>query len=373
MDLDLQREAWFPAARKFAESIGHVSNYPLAYVYAVFMSLSGHLMGRQAYVWYGSKLYANSYVCLVGSSGLSHKSTCMNLGLEALGEELQAVCHVARDMTTPAGIMQTMIHGQGTALFVLDELGLMLQKKRQDYASGLISKIVELYGNPGVTGNWTRYDPLTVDKPYLSILSGSTIEWLRGSLSASDLMAGFGNRMTFVLGTPREELPWPRLPYFEAMDWERLINFNGQVQRDDETNDIWNEFHINFTKLQKDSTPFVRVMAERVPEKILKCALVQAAWSDSPILHSEIMLRAIDWGRYLYKCVKELAPAFEYVEKQVMVQVEAGVTTRKALYKEVGHMFPTKRIREALDNLKWLKVLDEEEGKFVILKHPPSG
>lgn len=370
MDLDLSRRAWFPAAENFAENIGHVSNFPFAYVYAVFLALSGHIIGRQAYIWYGSKLYGNQYICLVGPSGLSHKSTAMNLGIETLGEELQEQAHIIRDMTTSSGLMQAMVHGNGATLAWLDELGLILQKKRQDFAAGLISKIVELYGTPNVTGNWTRFDPLTVEKPFLSILSGSTIEWLRSSLSTNDLMAGFGNRMTFVLGTPRPVKYWPRKPYLTDLGYEKLLDFVGPVDRDQDADDLWKEFYDKFEALQQAATPFMRVMCERLPEKILKCALVQAAWANTMILNGDIMERSIDWGRYLYWSIKELAPSFEHVEKQVLQKIEAGLVTRQQLFASMGHAIPTKRIREALENLTWLGLAheDKKEGKWYLLE-----
>ena len=45
MDYGLGRTGWYPAATDFAEAIAHVSNYPLAYVYAMFEALSGHIIG----------------------------------------------------------------------------------------------------------------------------------------------------------------------------------------------------------------------------------------------------------------------------------------------------------------------------------------
>ena len=75
------------------------------------------------------------------------------------------------------------------------------------------------------------------------------------------------------------------------------------------------------------------------------------------------MERSIDWGRYLYWSIKELAPSFEHVEKQVLQKIEAGLVTRQQLFGSMGHSIPTKRIREALENLAWLGLAQEDKAK----------
>lgn len=367
MDLTFGRKAWFPAAKDFGDAIGHVSNYPMAYVYALFLALSGHLIGRRAYIRYATALYPNQYVCLVGPSGLAHKSTAMSLSLESLGEQLDATPPI-RTLTTSQGLLTAMDNSAGKCLVVLDEIANMTAKKRQDFAADLLSRIVELYACPRTAGNYTRYDPIEVHNTFLTIISGSTIEWLREGLTSGDLMAGFGNRMTFVLGDPRLDQPWPKAPYFDDLEWDRIDGFQGIVRMDEEARERWDAWYARFYERQKEAIPFTRVMSERVPEKILKCCIVQAAWSRSNLIDFEMTERALDWGRYLLRSIEALAPAFQDAEKQILDAITRGIDTKQRLHGSFAHQFPAKRIKEALDYLKWLGYITDHEGVYLPLR-----
>lgn len=372
MDFPVTRKGWFPNAYKYWEAIGHVSNYPAAYVYAMFLALSGHIIGRQAYIRYAVPLYPNHYVCLVGPSALSHKSTAMTLGLESLGETLKEMPPI-RSLTTSQGLLQAMQNAGGLALVVLDELANLLQKKRQDFAADLMARIVELYACPMTAGNYTRTDPIEVRNTFLTMVAGSTTEWLRSGLTASDLMAGFGNRMTFVLGDPRKVNPWPRQPVWNNLDWDRIKEFSCQVRLDEDAQDAWSVFYKQFDAKQRKTTPFVRVLAERIPEKILKACIVQAAWRSTDIVDAEILDQAVDWGSYLYDAVERLTPSFELEDRQVLNTVKGGYDTRPKLFGALSHEIPLRRIREAVDNLRWLGMLREVEGFLEVIIDKEGG
>lgn len=364
MDLTFGRKAWFPAARDFGDAIGHASNYPMAYVYALFLAISGHLIGRRAWIRYATNMYPNHYICLVGPSGLAHKSTAMSLGLESLGDIGESLTPI-RTLTTSQGLLTAMDNSAGRCMVVLDELASMTAKKRQDFASDLLARIVELYSCPRTAGNYTRYDPIEVKNTFLTIISGSTVEWLREGLTSGDLMAGFGNRMTFVLGDPRPDQSWPKMPYFDDLGWDRLVKFEGQVRLDEEARERWDAWYERFYERQKAAIPFIRVMSERVPEKILKCCIVQAAWSRATIVDAEMVERALDWGRYLLRSVEALAPSFQDAEKQILEGIKKGLNTKQKIHGAFAHQYPTKRIKEAIDYLKWLGYITDMGAVYV--------
>ena len=369
-DYDLNRVGWFGAASDFASILAPASNYPMSYVYAMFMALSGHLIGRGAYLRYPTRLYPNHYICLVGPSALTHKSTAITLALESLGgieEDIQSI----RSLTTVQGLLMSMVEGMGSTLVILDEIATMLQKKRVDYATDLISRIVELYACPMQAGTFTRHDPIKVTDTFLTIVAGSTTEWLQSTLSPNDLLAGFGNRMTFVLGDPRPEKSWPGAPKWMDLDWERLQEFEGECRLDEDARDVWDSYYKKFTLQQKRSTPFTRTLAERVPEKILKAAIVMAAWYQDTIISGEILEQAIDWGKYLHECVERLTPTFDAPERRVLALIRLRHTvTKNILFQELSHDLTVKRIRECLENLKWLGyvTIDRKSDEITILE-----
>lgn len=370
MDFPLNSKGWFFAAGEFAESVAHSSNFPYSYAYGVFLALSGHLIGRRAFIRYATPLYANHYVALVGPSGLVHKSTAVSLGLESLGS-LRSLVTTLPSVDSVQGLLKAL-DDNGPIMLVLDELSTLAHRNKQDYAAGLIARITELYGCPPRVGNYTLHTRIEVNEPFLSLVGNSTIEWLKTTLTAHDLMGGFGNRMTWVLGDPRPVNPWPKDPIYEGLDWPSLLKFEGQAHLDEQAEDVWRSYYFQFSERQRASIPFIRVLAERIPEKVLKCALVMCAWRKTLLIDEEMLCRAITWGDYLYECIEALAPSFENVERQVLACIENGHTTKRRLFGALSHEIPVKDIRLALDNLKWLGYIKQSEDTYTLYQ-PSDG
>lgn len=368
MDYDINRKGWFGEAHEFANVLAPISSYPLAYVYATFLGVSGHVIGRKAFVRYGaSEMYPNHFIALLGGSGTHHKSTALKAATRTLGRDRMEEHPPIRTLTTEQGLLQAMSNFGGQALVVLDELSAMLQKKKQDFGASLLARLTELYDSPDVAGNYTKYDPIIVTDPTLTFMSASTVDWLRDTLSTADLMAGFGNRMTWITGDPRAAKAWPRPnsgPGFES-NWSTLEAFEGELRLSEHGMDVWEHFYKRFTSTQLRATPFQRVLAERVPEKVLKAAMVQAAWSQSHLIDEDILQSAIDWGRYCYQSITEIAPNFEQTEHKVLATIRAGKNTKRKLYSELGTEIQVERIKKALDNLRWLGILSiEQDGTY---------
>ena len=274
-----------------------------------------------------------------------------------------------RSLTTVQGLLVSMVAGMGSTLVVLDEIATMLQKKKVDYATDLLSRIVELYACPQHAGTFTRHDPIRVDDCFLTIIAGSTTEWLQSTLSPNDLLAGFGNRMTFVLGDPRPEKSWPGAPVWMDLDWERLQDFTGECRLDEDARDVWEIYYKQFTLRQKRSTPFTRTLAERIPEKILKATIVMGAWYQDNIISDELLVQAIDWGEYLHDCIDHLTPTFDAPERRVLDLVQQrGTVIRDTLFRELSHDMSVKRIRECVENLKWLGYVTVSKDRITIVE-----
>ena len=368
MDLDYERQAWFPAASRFAEAIAHTSNFPLSYVYAVFLAVSGHLIGRKTFIRYATPLYANSYVTLVGASGVAHKSTAMNLGIESISDFWMTP--PLHNVSTRQGLLLAMRESDGQAFLALDELASLLTRKRQDFAADLLISLTELYSCPRSAGTYTRKDPIIVENCYLTVMAGSTMEWIQSSITAQDLMAGFGNRMTFILGDPRPEKDWPQPPQPDEIDFAPLQDFNATCILDERARDMWTDFYAKFQARQHTVSSFVRVLAERIPEKILKNCVVQCAWNRNPVVGPTSLKGAIDWGWYLYDAIARLTPAFEHGEQQVMAAIREGADSKKELYKALGHQMTAEQLKRAIDALRWLGLIRDENGTFKPLDKP---
>lgn len=362
MDYSIDRKGWrLPAAYQFHNYMAPVSSYPLAYVYATFLAISGHIIGRNAHLLYGAhEMYPNQYIALIGGSGTHHKSTALKAALRLQGKERLENNSPVRALTTEQGLLVAIDNAENSKLLVaIDEINNMLAKKRQDFAASLLSQLVNLYDCPLEAGNYTKYDPVVVTEPYVTFMAASTVEWLKDSLSANDLLAGFGNRVSWILGDPRPPKAWPSP--IQADGAEELFNdlelFGGELHLTEEARDLWEHHYHSFLKLQEESPPFLQTMAERLPDKALKAAIINAAWSDSKYVEQHHLEMGIDWTNYLHDCLKELLPEFGNREQVLLASIRKGRDTPRKLFNDHGHHFSAQAIGRALDSMEALGVI----------------
>ena len=376
MDYTIDRRGWqLQPAYDFQEYMAPVSSFPMAYVYATFLGISGHILGRNAYLMYGAhEMYTNQYIALLGGSGTHHKSTALKAAMRLQGTERLEATPPLRALTTEQGLLTAMNNTGGHALVVLDEIANMLSKKKQDFGASLLSQLVNLYDCPDEAGNYTKYDPTIVTEPYVTFMSASTMEWLRDSLSTNDMLAGFGNRMTWVLGDPRKPKAFPTP--INTVDAPEIFNqlemFSGEVVLTEEARDRWEHHYYEFLDIQKASPPFLQVMAERLTDKALKAAIINAAWDDSHYIEIEHLERGIDWTNYLHDCLKVMLPTFGSKEQTILASLSNGRDTKRKLYNEHGHKagYTADTIKRSLDSLLALGVIATAGKRYVIVDKP---
>ena len=361
-DFDINRFEQYTAARDFAEAFHASSNFAYAYAFACFLTLSGHVLGRRVSLWHRIRLYPNWYTCLVGPSGIAHKSTIMDYGVETIPPNLTVVT----SLSTVQGTLARMMEGGGKLLVHLDELATVMNVAKKDYARELLQSLTEWYGCPAQAANNTSKNRLHVTEPLVSILSGSTTEWLQQSITSSDLLGGFGNRMTFVLGDPRLDNADPEPPNFDLVDWSLLQDAEGNYELEQGTREVWEMFMERFNECQLKATAFERVLSERIPDKVLKTALILAVWEDAPIDH-DILVTAIEWGWYLYDCLGIIAPTFESTDRQILLAVREGENTNPKLFRRLGHIFSAQQIKISLDHLRWAKMIYLEGQRYFLM------
>jgi len=159
MDYNVDRVGWrLPQAYEYQGYMAPVSSYPLAYIYATFLAISGHILGRSTYLQYGAhQMFTNQYIALLGGSGTHHKSTALKAAVALQGKERNEAIPPVRALTTEQGLLTAINNTEGKSLIVLDEIANMLSKRKQDFGASLLSQIVNLYDCPPEAGNYTKY------------------------------------------------------------------------------------------------------------------------------------------------------------------------------------------------------------------------
>ncbi len=157
------------------------------------------LLGRRVYLHLGDDwLFPNLWLVVLAPSSFYRKSTALSIGAKMvnavrpdtiLPSEFSQECLVA--------LMQQQAHGALVAYEFRTLLALMLK----DYNSGLQSLLTELYDSPPEYCRKTGTKEIKeyrVEKPYLTILGASTVDWLLQSVQGGDISGGFLARFLFV-------------------------------------------------------------------------------------------------------------------------------------------------------------------------------
>jgi hypothetical protein len=324
---------------------------------------------------YGAhEMYANQYVCLLGGSGTHHKSTALKAAMRLQGTERLEESPPVRALTTEQGLLTAINNTDGKSLIALDEIANMLSKKRQDFGASLLSQLVNLYDCPDEAGNYTKYDPTIVTEPYVTFMAASTMEWLKDGMTTNDLLAGFGNRMSWIMGDPRKPKAFPTP--INTVDAPELFNgldmYSGALTLTEEAHDRWEHHYYEFLEIQKASPPFLQTMAERLTDKALKAAIINAAWSDSKYIELEHLEMGIDWTNYLHDCLKIMLPSFGSKEQTLLASIDRKRNTKRMLYNDHGHKagFTADSIKRALDSLLALGVLKQAGKKYLRVDKP---
>lgn len=161
-------------------------------------------LGRDVYFPQGDwELFPNLYIILVGDSGITRKSTTLKIGVKMLREALdddrlhimsqklspEYFCHRLGKLTEENGKSEATIHAS--------ELSVLLGKTKLD--DSFIKILTDLYDCPDYWdyGTIGRGEDIC-NNVFLTVLGGSTPEWLKNSLPEESLAGGFFSRLVLV-------------------------------------------------------------------------------------------------------------------------------------------------------------------------------
>lgn len=236
------------------------------------------------------KLFPNVWVVLLAPPGRGHKTSTINMAVDVLMQacpDIRLISNkitpeaVIRALSEPGTPKETIRIGprDATGLITAPELSVFFG--RQQYNTGLVSLITDLYD---YREEWSS-DTIMRGKNVLrrvciSVLGGSTPDWLQTMLPQDAFTGGFMSRFVLVEMPPnyfkRRALP-ERVP---GGDWSSLVSRlrviaqqKGQMTWSEEAEQAYIKFYENLLPsgdVQKDA------YQERAAEQILKIAMLIA-------------------------------------------------------------------------------------------------
>ena len=181
-----------------------VTDAPWPFHEAIFWTVVGTYFGRDVYSEIGAqRVFTNMFTCVVGESGVAHKTTALSIGSE-LAKLLQ-IPIVSREITQER--LWDILASNPRGCLLTDEFSALLALARKSYGQGLMEMFLQLYDCPPQMHRETKTSgKITIERPYFSILSGSTPDLLRVAFVTTDITGGLVPRFTLCASNLRRAL-----------------------------------------------------------------------------------------------------------------------------------------------------------------------
>lgn len=201
---------------------------PLSYILFSAMSMLGAALGRRVYFDQDvHRLYPMLNLLLIGPSGIG-KSTSIGMGFELI-KSLPATeqPQIIKGKATPEKLHEDLVV-QPHAIIFASELANFFSKSK--YMEDMIPYVTQLLDYEDEAQRRTKGGSLqVVHQPSVTIVGGSTVEWLQGQLPDSAASGGFLARFLIV----KEDHKGQRVPNPRAMlstkQWLDMEHFRARV------------------------------------------------------------------------------------------------------------------------------------------------
>jgi hypothetical protein len=144
---------------------------------------------------WGQNVFPHLWAVLVAPSSFWRKSTAINQAermLRAASEGSVYPTDFSREK------LITMLSKQPAGLLAVKEFGGFLAMLSRDYMAGAKETLTELYDGPDVYTRALQKEMVKVERPALTLLGATTLDWLEGKITEGDLQGGFLARFLFV-------------------------------------------------------------------------------------------------------------------------------------------------------------------------------
>jgi len=290
-----------PKTGFIAKYIEHtlISEPPLSYHFWTAMAVMSAVVQRNTWLVKGIyRVYPNLYIVFVAPTGKCRKTGAILTG-EKLVQHLDFV-NVIADKTTPEALLEALDRiditpsSTGGATMQLSSTGFIRSKEmstflnKNTYSSGLITILTDLYDCPDSFRYLTRNSkPIELTDVHVTMLAGTTPEWLATNLPEAAFEGGFMSRVIWCVKHWRDRV----IPLVEEPDPAEMAGLvkmatfinskhQGPMKFSDDAKDWYIKWYES-AALQAADDEKLSGFHERLPDTMIKVAmLLQAA--DTP-------------------------------------------------------------------------------------------
>lgn len=352
-------------------------------------TISGCL-GRDCFVDFGHfVVYPNMYVVLVAGSARCRKSTSISVGRKFIDAVNPPIKLLSQKMTPEAliGALSGMtveedskILNEADGMFIVDELSTLIDKNA--FKTGMISVLTKLYDSEDFSYTTRGRGLENVHNPCLSILGGSTIQWIKESIPVEAIGGGFTSRIVFIYKDSFEHLvPWPvmrdrtkTLGKAIKEDLNVVASLRGEFTVSPEAKKYFEKEYVRFIKnssLFEDQN--LNGYAGRRHIMLLKVAMiVSASVKDSKIIDEVDMRIAISAMNMVESdmplVLRTIKSEFvgDVSEEVLSLIMSRGTISRSALVKKMAYKLSSQQLNVILDTL--LEYEDDSGNKVIVIE-----
>jgi hypothetical protein len=360
----------------------------------------GSILGRNVWVdRFYNKIYPNLYVVLVGESALVHKSTALAMAVRPF-RRAAPDAHVVTQKITPARLASLLAeiyekssNGTSELLIHASELSVLLGQAKLD--DSLLKSLTDYWDCPDIIDhNTIARGAENGRNVFVSLMGGTTGDWLRNSLPMDSAEGGFLSRLILVHRPPSgicTPHPEDAASFQKAQMLENVINdlrylrenLVGEYTWEPAAKHMFSNWYTNhnpqaITKAQS----FMRGYYGRKGDMIIKLAIISAASkSDVKVmtredvyfgisilneneLHTEGILEQLgttDEGRKYADVLKKIKISTTKVDRGGKLTTVAGVD-HSSLMRMVGHKYNGRELSEVISSLYGAKEIMVEYG-----------
>lgn len=353
-------------------------------VFAFWCSVSAisAALGRRSWVQFGPwQTYPNFYILLVAPSALNRKSTAIRMAGKMV-RDLQPPPKIIPENLTPPALMDELkkvevnditclLRASGTGYVLADEFKSFLNRK--SYDMGLATLLIQLFDcNDTVEYKTISRGLERVEKSCLSVLGGSTSDWLRDGIPPDAIGGGLTSRMIFI--QPREKsqlVSWPvhgprqmflyqsavkRLQSISQVEGEFIITPEAKTYCQQTYMDFWN----SGVGPIMEADPMLTGYTGRRQQHQLKLSMIlSASTTNEKIITLDHIQRATmaleEAEKYLPKIMSQISAtpigANIDVVRRILSQGKNGMMSRSELQRKLSHKFDKKILDDILGTL----------------------
>jgi len=348
---------------------------PEDYHFWVGLGTVGIALGRRCFVDRGYyTLYPNLYIVLVGESAITHKSTALSIGVNlikgSLGEE---VSFFSQKITTEALIYHLVQRYEETntahAVIHASEFSVFFGKSISDPT--LLQTLTDLYDCPPTWSYTTRGRGIEMANDIcVSMLAGSTPEWLKSCLPDEAIAGGFFSRLIPIFRSHSErKTPFPEDTLTSQMrnlrdncknDLQIISGISGQFQWETKAKNLFATWYEDENYNDPGGAPpLLRGYYGRKGDNIIKLAMIHSASRDSSKMIREqdvlFAVKALQSNEgYMEDIVKYLGKSEEGKKLEIVRELieRHGELKHSDLMRKVAHRLNKDEVKMTIDTLE---------------------